>query len=95
MIHVLPSRAIILAQDPQRDIDIAEFNRWIEIAGQAGLRGLNYSFTVLGNQRTPDEPGRGGTSMSSFDMSLYDNQELSEAGLVTRDEVFARMKYFL
>ena len=95
MIHVLPSRAIILAQDPQRDIDIEEFNRWIEIAGKAGLRGLNYSFTVLTNQRTPDTPGRGGTSQSSFNLAEHDNTKLSEAGRVTRDEVFARMKYFL
>ena len=87
MIHVLPSRAIILAQDPQRDADIEEFNRWIEIAGRAGLRGLN--------QRTPDTPGRGGTLQSSFNLAEHDNTRLSEAGYVTRDEVFARMKYFL
>ena len=42
MIHVLPGRAIIEARDPERDAEIAEFNRLIEIAGQAGLRGLNY-----------------------------------------------------
>ena len=40
MIHVLPGRAVILGQDPERDVEIEEFKRLIEIAGRSGLRGL-------------------------------------------------------
>ena len=40
MIHVLPGRAVILGQDPERDAEIEEFKRLIEIAGRSGLRGL-------------------------------------------------------
>ena len=39
MIHVLPGRAVILGQ-PERDAEIEEFKRLIEIAGRSGLRGL-------------------------------------------------------
>ena len=34
-------------------------------------------------------------SYSTFDMSEYDNETLSEAGVVSREEAFARAAYFL
>eukprot|EP01048_Picozoa_sp_COSAG05_P020607 COSAG05_NODE_3545_length_1999_cov_1.900000_1_plen_276_part_00 len=97
MIHVLPSRAITEGRDPERDRDIVEFNRWIEIAGRAGLRGLNYSFEMVAEghadgQSTAPKLGRGGSSYRSFDLSQFDNDR---PVAVTRDEVFARMQYFL
>ena len=39
MTHVDVPRSVILAQDPQRDADIARFCAVIENAGRAGLRG--------------------------------------------------------
>eukprot|EP01046_Picozoa_sp_COSAG06_P089948 COSAG06_NODE_36300_length_449_cov_0.562857_1_plen_126_part_01 len=69
MIHVLPGRATILGQDPQRDVEIDEFKRLIEVAGRSGLRGLNYSFGTLENQRTPNKMGRGGATYSTLDWS--------------------------
>ncbi|MFT5085958.1 MAG: mannonate dehydratase [Candidatus Latescibacterota bacterium] len=95
MIHYDPARSITLAQDPQRDRDLDEYCRVIENVGKAGLRGINYNFCVLPHQRTPSTPGRGGSSYSSFDLSKYDNETLSDAGVVSRDESFARAKYFL
>ena len=95
MIHIGVPKSITLAQDPQRDRDLDEVCRWIENASKAGLRGLNYGFCVLTHQRTESRPGRGGSSYSSFELSKYDNETLSEAGVVSRDEVFARAQYFL
>ena len=95
MIHIGLPRSITLARDPERDRDLDEVCRWIENAGRAGLRGLNYNFCVLNHQRTPSTPGRGGTSYSTFRLSEFDNDTLSEAGEVSRDECFERARYFL
>jgi mannonate dehydratase len=96
MIHVLPGRATILGQDPQRDVEIKEFKRLIEIAGRSGLRGLNYSFGTLENQRTANQVGRGGATYSSLDWSQYDNSPVDDdrAG-TTVDQIFDRLRYFL
>jgi mannonate dehydratase len=95
MIHIPMPRSIPLAQEPERDKDLDEMCRWIENAGTAGLRGLNYNFCVLEHQRTPHTFGRGGSRYSTFDLSKYDNETLSEAGVVSRDESFERAQYFL
>ena len=95
MVHFGLARSITLAQDPQRDRDLDELCRWIENAGKAGLRGLNYNFCILPHQRTESTYGRGGSQYSTFDMSKYDNETLSEAGRVSRDEAFDRAGYFL
>ena len=97
MIHVVPGRATILGQEgPERDAEIEEFKRLIEIAGRSGLRGLNYSFGVLENQRTQNKVGRGGAVYSSLDWAEYDNSPVEdERNGTTRDTVFARMQYFL
>lgn len=95
MIHIGLPTSITLARDPQRDRDIAEVCRTIENAGKAGLRGLNYNFCVLPHQRTESTAGRGGSIYSTFDLTRFDNETLSEAGRVSRDEAFDRAGYFL
>ncbi|MCZ6679689.1 MAG: mannonate dehydratase [Candidatus Poribacteria bacterium] len=95
MTHIGIPKSITLAQDPQRDRDIDAICRTIENAAKAGLRGLNYGFCILPHQRTEHTPGRGGSTYSTFDISKYDNETLTEAGLVHRDEAFERVAYFL
>lgn len=95
MIHVDLPKSITLAQDPQRDRDLDGVCQVIENAGHAGLRGLNYNFCILDHQRTPSMPGRGGSSYSTFNLDEFDNQTLSEAGEVSRDEAFDRIGYWL
>jgi mannonate dehydratase len=95
MIHITLPESITLAQDPQRDQDLDTVCGWIENAGKAGLRGLNYNFCILPHQRTESRPGRGGSSYSSFELAKFDNETLSEAGVVSRDEAFARATYWL
>ncbi|MDP6777416.1 MAG: mannonate dehydratase, partial [Candidatus Latescibacteria bacterium] len=95
MIHIGIPRSITLAQDPERDRDIADVCRAIENAGEAGLRGVNYNFYVGGFARTDRTPGRGGTTYSTFRLEEYDNESIGEAGHVSREEVFERAGYFL
>lgn len=59
------------------------------------MRGINYNFCVLPHQSTEPTKGRGGVSYRTFKLEEYDNETLSKAGKVSRDEVFARAKYFL
>ena len=95
MIHIPFAESIPLALDPQRDRDIDTMCGWIENAGKAGLRGLNYNFSTVGYQRTETRYGRGGSGYSSFEFSEYDNDEPHKGGSVDRDEIFARISYFL
>jgi len=95
MIHIGISRSITLAQSPQRDRDIDAICKIIENAGKAGLRGLNYNFCILSHQRTERTLGRGGSTYSTFDISKFDNEKLTEAGRVSREEAFERAAYFL
>ena len=97
MIHIGLPQSITLAQDPQRDRDLDTVCQDIENAGEAGLRGLNYNFHTVHYPiyRTERTSGRGGTTYSTFDISKFDNETLTEAGRVSRDESFERMAYFL
>jgi mannonate dehydratase len=95
MLHIPIAESITLAQDPQRDRDLDAICRWIENAGKAGIRGLNYNFSVVGYQRTEARYGRGGSQFSSFEFSKYNNNEPHKGGQVDRDEIFARASYFL
>lgn len=95
MIHINLPRSIPLALEPQRDADLDAVCRIIENAGRAGIRGLNYNFCILPHQRTESTPGRGGSSYSTFDLDKFDNDTLSEAGRVDRDEAFARILHFM
>ncbi|MBS12319.1 MAG: hypothetical protein CME19_12035 [Gemmatimonadetes bacterium] len=95
MIHIPIRESITLADEPQRDKDLDGICGWIENAGKAGLRGLNYNFSVVGYQRTPARFGRGGSQFSSFEFDKYDNEEPHKGGQVDRDEILARAKHFL
>ena len=97
MIHIGLPQSITLAQDPQRDRDLNTVCQDIENAGKAGLRGVNYNFHTVHFPifRTESTPGRGGTTYSTFDMSKFDNETLTELGRVSRDEAFERIAYFL
>ena len=94
-IHINIPTSITLAQDPQRDRDIEALHGTIENAAKAGLRGLNYNFYVGSFARTPHTTGRGGSQYSTFRLDEYDNETLTEAGVVNRDEVFERISYFV
>ena len=93
--HIGLDKSITLAKDPERDRALDGLCQKIENAGKAGLRALFYNFCILDHQRTEHTYGRGGSRYSTFDMSKYDNETLSEAGQVGREEAFERIAYFL
>jgi len=95
MIHIAIADSVVRGLDPQRDRDIDTICEWIRNAGKAGLRGLNYNFTPVHYQRTETRYGRGGSAYSSFEMAKYDNDEPHPSGVVSRDEMFERIHYFL
>ena len=108
MTHINIPESITLGIEGERDKDIAQVCRCIEAAGNAGLRGLNYNFLVGAAYARTEEhdgtKGRGGSKYSQFDMDRYDNSPPTMvdgawsnggAGVVTREEVYARAKYFL
>lgn len=102
MVHVAPLDNIGLAKDPERERDLDTLCQYIENAGKAGLRGLNYNFCILRAdgagglvQRTASRPGRGGTTYSSFRLAEYDNDMRYAAGEVSREEAFERAAYML
>ena len=94
-IHIEIPKSITLAREPERDKDIDGVCKKIEIARQAGLRGLNYNFTIGGHSRTEWTPGRGGASYSTFRIEEFDNDFRTEAGEVSREEAFERAGYLL
>jgi len=94
-IHITLPRSILLAQDPQRDEDLDKVCKMIKNANRAGLRALNYNFCIVPHARTEWTMGRGGSTYSTFRLDEFDNETLTEAGKVSRDEAFARIEYFL
>ena len=95
MIHIAIHDSIVRGQDPDRDGHLDEICRWIENAARAGLRGLNYGFSVVSQQRTQMRYGRGGSGYSSFEFSKFDNDTPHEATPVSREEMFEHILYFL
>ncbi len=87
---------IMLGKSPERDREIDNVCAMIRAAAKAGVPALKYNLTILGVVRTERTPGRGGSSYSTF---VYDKarQEppLTEAGKVSADEMWERIRYFL
>jgi D-mannonate dehydratase len=90
-IHIPLPRCITLAL-PERDDAIAQMCETVKNAGLAGIRACMYNFCVLPHQRTAAAKGRGGTTLSTFNLVEYDNETLSEAGVVKKPEVLRRAK---
>ena len=88
--------AIFLGESDERDRLIDQACEVIRMAGEAGLRGLNYNITVLGHLRTRRTEGRGGASLSSFNYDLLD-QTLGdfEGGVADEESMWERIEYWL
>ena len=76
MMHVISSSnalkdsktgAIFLKPSDERERQLDLVCNVIRMAGEAGIRGLNYNITILGHLRTERTLGRGGALLSSFD----------------------------
>lgn len=88
--------AIMLGESPQRDRDIEGFQQLIRNCAIAGISGIRYTLSIVGNQRTGYVPGRGDSyyrysKMADFDM----NAPMTRAGRVDEDMYWERITYFL
>ena len=66
------------------------------MAGEAGIRGLNYNITILGHLRTPSKTGRGGATVSTFEWDKLDHSLPEfEDGPADEDEMWQRIDHWL
>jgi len=88
--------AIFLGPSDERNRQIDRMKETVRMAGEAGIRGLNYNITILGHMRTPSKTGRGGASVSTFELDKLD-QSLGEfeGGPADEDEMWERIDHWL
>jgi len=90
---------IMLGKSPERDHEIEMIQQMISVAGQTGVKTLNYNTTihkVLRTGRTID-PTRGNASYSTwnYEAALKSKEPKTIAGDVSADEIFERIIYLL
>lgn len=88
---------IMLGKSPERDREIDDIQHMIRNAAEAGIPMLKYNMSILGVVRTGTSPGRGGALYSTFNyrQAVASNPPLTEAGLVSENEAWDRIAYFL
>ena len=88
--------AIFLGPSEERDRQMDWMKETVRMAGEAGIRGLNYNITILGHLRTPSKQGRGGATVSTFELDKLD-QNLGdfEGGPANEDEMWERINHWL
>jgi mannonate dehydratase len=88
--------AIMLAESPERDRDIEQFQILIRNCAKVGLPSIKYNMSILGVLRTGRVPGRGDASYSRWDlMNAKPKTPLTRAGHVDADRFWERITYFL
>ena len=88
--------AIFLKPSDERDRQIDWMKETVRMAGEAGIRGLNYNITILGHLRTPSKTGRGGATVSTFELDKLDQSASEfEDGPADEDEMWERINHWL
>ena len=88
--------AIFLKPSDERDRQIDWMKETVRMAGEAGIRGLNYNITILGHLRTPSKTGRGGAIVSTFELDKLDQSVAEfEDGPADEDEMWERINHWL
>ena len=96
-----PPNDLIVMGKPGRDAQIAEYQRALEYMGQLGIHTLCYNFmpqvtTDAMVMRTSFETEeRGGARTSSFKLADFDNDRLTSEGVVTDEQMWDHLDYFL
>jgi mannonate dehydratase len=86
----------MLGQSPERDRDIEQINLMTVNCSKAGIAAWKYNMSLLGVLRTESTPGRGGSSYSTWKLSVANpNPPLTRAGRVDADTAWERITYFL
>ncbi len=88
--------AIFLKPSDERDRQIDWMKETVRMAGEAGIRGLNYNITILGHLRTPSKTGRGGATVSTFELGKLDQSAAEfEDGPADENEMWERINHWL
>lgn len=88
--------AIFLGPGDARDRQIERMCETVRMAAEAGLRGLNYNVTLLGHLRTEPRYGRGGATLSSFEIDKLDRSlGTFEGGAADEDTMWERIDHWL
>jgi mannonate dehydratase len=91
-----PRPAIMLAESPARDRDIAEIQELIRNCAKVGIPSIKYNMSILGVVRTERTPGRGGSTYSTWRLKeAKPRTPLTKAGPVNADRYWERISYFL
>jgi mannonate dehydratase len=82
---------------PGRDEEIAEFCKFIQNAGKLGIEVVCYNWMpIIGWFRTSTtKRTRGNALVTSFEYDLIKDAPLTEAGIVTQEELWENLEYFL
>lgn len=87
--------AIMLGQSPERDQDIEDIHRCIAAMAAVGIPAFKYNMSILGVPRSAPTPGRGNSTYSTFDASQLPAAPVTRAGIVTADQFWERINYFV
>lgn len=88
--------AIMLAESPERDRDIEDFQTFVKNCAAAGIPSVKYNMSILGVLRTGRTAGRGDCTYSQWKLAAaHPNPPLTRAGTVTADRFWERITYFL
>lgn len=95
-----PIDLIVLGKDG-RDAQIAEYQRALGLMGELGINTLCYNFMpqvtsdAMVMRTSFETPERGGARTSSFKLSDFDNDRLTAEGVVTDEQMWDNLDYFL
>jgi mannonate dehydratase len=80
-----------------RDAEIEQFQKFLINMGAAGIPVLCYNFMAQFNwfRTSTTTRTRGGALVSSYDHSLMRNAPLTEAGIVTEEQLWENLHYFM
>ncbi|MGO4344182.1 mannonate dehydratase [Paenibacillus sp. MCAF9] len=80
-----------------RDAEIEVFQQFITNMGAAGIPVLCYNFMAQFNwfRTSTTTRTRGGALVSSYDHSLMKDAPLTEAGLISEDQLWENLQYFM
>lgn len=89
-------KAIMLGTEPERQREIDQVCTIIRNCAAVGIPAAKYNMNLLGVLRTPDTPGRGGSTYSTWKLAdAKEDPPLTAAGVVPADAAWERMTYFL
>ncbi len=87
---------VMLGKSPEREREIDAICEKIRSAAKAGFPMLTYNLSMLGVVRTAPTPGRGGATYATFNYEqTTDRDKLTEAGVVSAEESWERIAYFV